>query len=89
MQTSPVVVLCLTGVDAVAIVRAMTGATNSRKATPGTIRGDYSVSGQQNIIHASDSVENAKIELARFFNDEEIFDYKPITFSAIYADDDL
>ena len=89
MQTSPVVVLCLTGVDAVTIVRAMTGATNSRKAAPGTIRGDLSVSGQQNIIHASDSVENAKIELARFFNDGEIFDYKPITFPAIYADDDL
>ena len=77
MMASPVVVMCVRGVDAVAVVRAMTGATNSRKAEPGTIRGDYSMSGQQNIVHASDSVENAEIELARFFNKSEIFDFKP------------
>ena len=89
MMVSPVVVMCIRGVDAVAVVRAMTGATNSRKAEPGTIRGDYSMSGQQNIIHASDSVENAEIELARFFDKSEIFDFKPAMLDYLYADDEI
>ena len=49
----------------------MTGATNGRKALPGTIRGDLSMSGQENVVHASDSIDNAKIELARFFKPGE------------------
>lgn len=89
MMASPVVVMCVRGVDAVAVVRAMTGATNSRKAEPGTIRGDYSMSGQQNIVHASDSVENAEIELARFFNKSEIFDFKPAMLEYLYAEDEI
>lgn len=86
MMSSPVVVMCVKGVDAVAVVRAMTGATNARNAAPGTIRGDFSMSGQQNIIHASDSVENAKIELDRFFKAEEIFDYLPVTVKSLYEE---
>lgn len=86
MMNSPVVVMCVKGVDAVAVVRAMTGATNARNAAPGTIRGDFSMSGQQNIIHASDSVENAKIELDRFFKAEEIFDYLPVTVRSLYGE---
>ncbi len=89
MTVTPVVVIAVRGVDAVAVVRAMTGATNSRKAAPGTIRGDYAMSGQENIVHASDSTESAAIELKRFFNPGEIFDYTPITFNSIYASDDL
>ena len=54
----------------------MVGATNSRKALPGTIRGDFSMSGEQNVVHASDSPENARIEIKRFFRDEELFDYE-------------
>lgn len=88
MKSTPVVVMCVRGVDAVRVVRAMTGATNGRNADPGTIRGDYSVSGQENIVHASDSVENGKIELARFFSPEEIFDYKPTGIGYIYANDE-
>ena len=75
MQASPVIALALSGVEAVKVVRAMAGPTNGREAAPGTIRGDYSISNQQNIVHASDSVENAAIELRRFFREEEIFDY--------------
>ena len=75
MQASPVVALALEGVDAVQVVRTMTGSTNGREAAPGTIRGDYSISNQQNIVHASDSTSNAEIELKRFFRDEEIFEY--------------
>ena len=89
MMASPVVVMCVKGVDAVAVVRAMTGATNSRKAEPGTIRGDFSMSGQQNIVHASDSVENAEIELARFFDKSEIYDFKTAMLDYLYADDEI
>lgn len=88
MKATPVVVMCVRGVDAVRVVRAMTGVTNGRNAEPGTIRGDYSVSGQENIVHASDSVENGKIELARFFKPEEIFDYTPAGIGYIYANDE-
>lgn len=89
MMATPVIVMCLRGKDAVEVVRSMTGATNCRKAAPGTIRGDFGMSGQENIIHASDSVENAKIEIARFFKPEEIFDYIPLTISATYAPDEI
>ena len=85
MQASPVVALALEGVDAVQVVRTMTGSTNGREAAPGTIRGDYSMSNQQNIVHASDSTSNAEIELRRFFKDEEIFDYQSGAFGYIYG----
>ena len=86
MMASPVVALAVSGVDAVQVVRVMTGATNGREAAPGTIRGDYSMSNQQNIVHASDSVENAAIELKRFFQQAEIFDYQSGAFSYVYGD---
>ncbi len=89
MKAQPVIVMCLAGIDAVQVVRTMTGVTNGRNAAPGTIRGDFSMSGQENIIHASDSVENAKIELDRFFNPEEIFEYTPTTMSLLYASDEV
>ena len=88
MQASPVVALALEGIDAVQVVRTMTGATNGRAAAPGTIRGDYSMSNQQNIVHASDSVENAQIELRRFFREEEIFDYESGAKAYVYGADE-
>jgi nucleoside-diphosphate kinase len=63
----------------------MTGSTNGREAAPGTIRGDYSMSNQQNIVHASDSTSNAEIELKRFFRDDEIFEYVSGAFNFIYG----
>lgn len=89
MMATPVIVMCLKGKDVVAVVRALTGATNSRNAAPGTIRGDFGMSSQENIIHASDSDENADIEIKRFFKDEEIFDYTPLTLPATYCPDEL
>lgn len=89
MMATPVVVMAIKGVNAVEVVRGMTGATNSRKAVPGTIRGDYGMSGQENIVHASDSPENAAIELTRFFRPEEIFDYMPLVTPALYGPDEL
>lgn len=88
MQVTPVFVLALKGLDAVEVVRNMSGSTNSRKAEPGTIRGDYSMSVQENIVHTSDSVENSIIELARFFKDEELFDYKPLLLTHLYSNDE-
>lgn len=85
MQASPVIALALSGVEAVKVVHAMAGPTNGREAAPGTIRGDYSISNQQNIVHASDSVENAAIELRRFFREEEIFDYDSAAFQWCYG----
>lgn len=86
MVVSPVIVMCLKGVDVVSVFREMTGVTNGRKAAPGTLRGDFCMSGQLNIIHASDSVDNAKIELDRFFKPGEIFDYTPNNIKFIYGD---
>lgn len=88
MMAAPVIVCCYEGVDAVQTVRNMAGATNGRQAVPGTIRGDYSMSFQENIVHTSDSLENAETELNRFFKPEEIFDYKQATFDFLYASDE-
>jgi len=88
MMAAPVICCCYEGVDAVETVRSMTGATNARKAAPGTIRGDFGMSFQENIIHTSDSPENAEIELARFFKPEEIFDYNQAPFQFLYANDE-
>lgn len=88
MQVTPVFVLALKGLDAVEVVRNMSGSTNSRKAEPGTIRGDYSMSVQENIVHTSDSVESSIIELARFFKDEELFEYKPLLLTHLYSNDE-
>ncbi len=89
MMASPVVVMCVKGKDAVAVVRSMVGVTNSRNAAPGTIRGDFGMSSQENIIHASDSEENGIIETNRFFRPEEIFDYTPAILRYIYSQDEL
>ncbi|MBD5184455.1 MAG: nucleoside-diphosphate kinase [Bacteroidales bacterium] len=89
MTVCPVIVMCLEGIDVVEVFRTMTGSTNGRKAAPGTLRGDFCMSGQQNIVHASDSVENAKIEINRFFKPEELFDYTPGSFKFLYAEDEI
>ena len=89
MTVTPVIVMVLKGKDAVAVVRSMVGATNCRNAAPGTIRGDFGMSGQENIVHASDSPENAVIEINRFFKPEEIFDYPMPTLAATYAPDKI
>lgn len=83
MTASPVIVMVLRGLEAISVVRLMTGATNGRQAPAGTIRGDFAMSNQENIIHASSSAEDAEAEIARFFKPEEIFDYTPVTMKFI------
>ena len=89
MQVTPVFAMALKGVDAVEVVRKMSGTTNGRNAAPGTIRGDLSMSVQENIVHTSDSPENAAIELDRFFNKDEIFEYEPLLIPHLYANDEF
>lgn len=71
----PVVVGILEGNEAISVVRSMLGATNGVAAAPGTIRGDYSISKQNNLIHGSDSSESAEREIALWFRSGEIVDY--------------
>lgn len=72
MSSAPVVVQVLEGEDAVARNREVMGATNPEEAAPGTIRAEHALSIGENSVHGSDSLENAAIEIAFFFTDEEI-----------------
>jgi nucleoside-diphosphate kinase len=72
MSSEAVLVLAIAGENVIARVRELLGPTDSTKAPKGTIRGDYGTSKMVNIAHASDSEENARIELARFFKDGEL-----------------
>lgn len=75
MASVPVIALVLEGHDVVAKVRDMLGPTDSRKAAPGTIRGDLGVDQMVNVAHASDTPETAKKEVRRFFAEAELFSY--------------
>lgn len=88
MTSCPVIVCCWKGKNAVQVVRLITGSTNGCEALPGTIRGDYSMSVQENIVHASDSPETAEIEIKRFFKVEELYDYESVLMSNLYAHDE-
>lgn len=89
MQLTPVIALCLEGVDCVETARRLCGITKAREAAPGTIRGDWAMSVQANLVHASDSLETAQDEVARFFNDSELFEYESARTQTIYSEDEL
>ncbi len=72
MSSRPVIVMALRGENIVQRVRDLLGPTDSRKAAKGTIRGDFGTEMMKNVVHASDSEENGRIEIARFFKPEEI-----------------
>lgn len=76
ITSSPLVALALEGPNAIAVVRAINGATRPHEAAPGTIRGDFALETAQNIVHASDSPEAAGVELALWFEPAELFDYE-------------
>jgi len=87
MTSTPIIALAVEGKDAVDVVRKIVGITNSRDALPGTIRGDFSMSVSKNVVHASDSPENAEKELKRFFKDSELFSYSRT--NNYYSSDEL
>lgn len=89
MQLTPVIAICLEGLDCVETVRNLCGITKSREAAPGTIRGDWAMSIQANLVHASDSIETAEKEVARFFDPSELFEYQSALTSTIYSEDEL
>lgn len=89
MTATPVVVMVLAGTEAVSVFRAMTGVTNGRQAAAGTLRGDFCMSNQANIVHASDSVENAAIEIKRFFRPNEIYDWTPVQVNYLYGNGEV
>lgn len=67
MTGGPLVALVVSGDEAIAVVRGLTGATDGRKAAAGTIRGDFSLSNRENLVHASDSTDSAKREIGLWF----------------------
>jgi nucleoside-diphosphate kinase len=69
VTSGPMIAAILEGDEAVEVVRALNGATDGRKAAPGTIRGDYSLSNRENLVHGSDSPESAEREIKLWFPD--------------------
>ena len=88
MQSAPVIFIAIEGYDAIDAIRAIVGSTVGRKADAGSVRGDFSMSHSNNIVHASDSAEAAEVEINRFFKPEEIFDYLKDDWKWVYADDE-
>jgi nucleoside-diphosphate kinase len=78
LTSGATVAIVLEGREAVSVVRGMMGATDGAKSPPGTIRGDYAISVQNNLIHGSDNPENAVSEIALWFKDEEMVSYTPV-----------
>lgn len=78
LTSGPTLAVVLEGREAVATVRGMMGSTDGAKAPPGTIRGDFGLSVQNNLIHGSDSVENAAAEIALWFRPEELVAFTPV-----------
>lgn len=89
MQSAPVVLMAVAGVDAVSTARLIVGSTKSREAAAGTIRGDFAMSIQTNVVHASDSKENAELEIKRFFKPGELCTRPRHDLPYIYSPDEL
>ncbi|KAL2010581.1 hypothetical protein VTN00DRAFT_6388 [Thermoascus crustaceus] len=84
MLSGPIVAMVWEGREVVKTGRAILGATNPLASPPGTIRGDYAIDVGRNVCHGSDSVENAKKEIALWFNENELISYKQAQFDWIY-----
>jgi nucleoside-diphosphate kinase len=79
MTAGPVILAVLEGPQAITVVRNLLGATDGRKAAPGTIRGDFGLDQRMNLVHASDGPETAKTEIELFFRPDEIVTYERAT----------
>ena len=87
MMSSPIVALALEGGEgSVSAIRTLVGPTKGHEAPAGTIRGDFGLSGSNNIVHASDSVDNGSIEVKRFFDADELFEYDKTESVHIYGE---
>lgn len=86
MKSAPVILMVLSGINAIKATRIIVGTTDAVVADAGTIRGDLALSTQSNLVHASDSVENGEKEVQKFFQNEELFDYEKPDAKIIYSD---
>ncbi len=89
MMSYPIVAMIWDGADCVATVRKMIGVTKARDAEPGTVRGDFAMSQQYNLIHASENAEIAEREKKIMFDDKEVFDWKKIDSKHVYIEEEL
>jgi nucleoside-diphosphate kinase len=88
MTWTPIVAMVWEGLECIAAVRKIVGITKGREAEAGSIRGDLGMSGSQNIIHASDSLEAAEKELSLVFDKTEVFEYESGMECLIYGDEE-
>jgi nucleoside-diphosphate kinase len=88
MKSYPVVAMLWEGIDAATTVRTMIGTTKAREAAPGTIRGDFAMSMQYNLIHASESPEAAERERAIMFKEEDLFDWEKVDTIHVYLEEE-
>jgi nucleoside-diphosphate kinase len=88
MKSYPVIAMLWEGIDVVSTVRTMIGITKAREAAPGTIRGDFAMSQQYNLIHASENIEAAERERKIIFNSAEIFDWQKVDDVHIYLEEE-
>ena len=88
ITSGPVVAACLEGPEAIAVVRTLMGPTNGRQAPPGTIRGDFGLSRQMNLIHGSDGPDAAKREIELYFRADELLAADDAIGHLLYADDE-
>lgn len=86
MAQMPIVAMAWEGIDAVSVVRKLVGTTLGREAEAGSIRGDFSMSQQLNLIHASAKPEDGRRELRIVFDEDEIFEYEGVLDRVIYAE---
>lgn len=88
MKSSPVIALCIEGLEVVQAVRLITGVTKSREAEAGSIRGDFAMSIQCNVIHSSEDIAAAEQEVPRFFDENELMKYSKEEYLHVYAEDE-
>lgn len=87
MTSGPVILAVLEGPNAIEVVRNMLGATNGQKAAAGTIRGDFGLDQQYNLVHASDGPDSARKEIELFFAADEVVSYSRVTDAWIVSSD--
>ncbi|QDV17834.1 Nucleoside diphosphate kinase [Gimesia panareensis] len=88
ITSGPVIAIAAEGPEAISVVRSMMGSTNGRESAPGTIRGDFGVSRQMNLVHGSDGPEAAAREIQIYFKPEELLDYETSLGGWVCADDE-
>ncbi len=88
MSWTPVIAMVWEGQEAIKVVRRIVGVTKGYEAEAGSIRGDFGLSGSQNIVHASDSKESVEKEMSLMFDKDEIFDYERASEVLIYGQEE-